>query len=96
METPALEELMGTYLHQDYDIVGTVDDNVDTFLRESPELAVQLPREVAWALDTYSSEQDLHTFVHELGCQIRPLEDEGGYRGWLTEIARRVAAATQN
>lgn len=92
METPALQQLMGAYLHQDYDIVGSVEDNVDAFVSDSPELGLLLPAEVDWALDHFQAEPDLQRFLFSLGCQLSPLEGEGGYRGWLREIARRVRA----
>ncbi|GAA2147094.1 hypothetical protein GCM10009844_23970 [Nocardioides koreensis] len=94
MQTPALRQLMSAYLHQDYDLIGDVWENVDAFVTESPDLAVLLPGEVAWTLANYPDEAELERFVDTLGCQLGPLDDEGGYRGWLTEIARRVAAAT--
>ena len=95
MKTPALEQLMGTYLHQDYDLVGSVWDNVDAFVLESPELAPGLPAEVDWVNATIVSENELKAYLHSLGLQVLPpTESHGGYRGWLSEIARRVEAAT--
>lgn len=92
METPALTQLMGAYLHQDYDLVGDEWDNLNAFIEESSILAAQLPDEVAWALRAHQDEPHLALFVETLGCQLAP--PAGGYRAWLTEIARRVAAAT--
>ena len=90
METPALAQLMGAYLHQDYRMIGDLSDNVDAFIAESPELAPLLPAEVDWALEHYRSEEDLKRFLFSLGCELSALAGEGGYRGWLRQAARQV------
>jgi hypothetical protein len=94
METPALYQLMGGYLHQDFDLVGDVDENVDLFASDSPALAARLPQEIEWALATYTTEEELEDLCDRMGCELVPLEGEGGYRGWLTEIAVRVRQAS--
>jgi hypothetical protein len=94
METPALYQLMGGYLHQDFDVVGDLDDNIDLFASDSPALAALLPREVESVLETYTTEDELEAFCDRMGCEVVPLEGEGGYRGWLTQIAERVRLAT--
>jgi len=93
-ETPALWQLMGAYLHQDYDLSGTIDENVKLFVAETPDLAPALPSEVAWALATFTTEEELERFVDDLGCQVLP---PGGisHRAWLTHIADVVRAATR-
>ena len=91
METPALEQLMGAYLHQDYGLVGDVADNVDAFMADEPDLARRLPEEVAWALRGHPDEEALDAFVSSLGCQAPP--GEGGYQHLLGEIAARVTRA---
>lgn len=92
MDTPALAQLMGAYLHQDYDIVGTVEDNVDLFVRDSPDLAALLPGEVSCVLSETTSEAGLRQLLIDVGCQLRP---PGGtsYRAWLTDIADHVRRA---
>jgi contact-dependent growth inhibition (CDI) system CdiI-like immunity protein len=92
VKTPALEQLMGTYLHQDYDLIGSVWDNVDAFVVESPELASELPAEVDWVNTSIASEDELRAYLHSLGLQVLPPRESNGYRGWLSEIARRVEA----
>ncbi len=92
MTYPALRELMQAYLHQDYDLVGTVDDNLDAFVSECPELAHRLPGEVVELLATTPEDGDLRDAVREMGCQLRP--DQGTYRHWLQQIADHVRAAT--
>ncbi|GAA4698401.1 contact-dependent growth inhibition system immunity protein [Nocardioides conyzicola] len=91
-EWPALWQLMGAYLHQDFDAFGTIDDNIDLFVLESPDLAPALPAEVQRALDQFSTEPELEAFVDDLGCQVLPPGDLT-YREWLTQIADRVRAA---
>jgi len=92
-ESPALWHLMGAYLHQDYAYDGTIDDNVDLFVVDTPDLAPALPAEVERALRELLTEAELETFVDDLGCQVFP-PDGLTYRAWLTRIADRVRAAT--
>ncbi len=91
METPALKQLMGAYLHQDYGLVGDIPENVDAFMADEPDLARRLPEEVAWALQVNPDEEALDAFVSSLGCQAPP--GEGGYRHLLGEIAAQVSHA---
>jgi ABC-type multidrug transport system fused ATPase/permease subunit len=92
-ESPALWHLMGAYLHQDYAYDGTVDDNIDLFVSDTPDRAPALPAEVERALRELSSEAELEAFVDALGCQINAPRGLT-YREWLTQIADRVRAAT--
>jgi hypothetical protein len=59
LEMRALRQLMGAYLHQDFDLDGTVEDKVDLFVAGSPGLATQRPGEVAHVLDQSPSEEAL-------------------------------------
>jgi hypothetical protein len=93
MDTPALRELMGTYLHQDFDLIGTVDDNVDAFILDFSDIAAALPVEVQALLSRDPSEQELEDLLEALGCQLRPPNGESR-REWLTHIADRVRRAT--
>jgi hypothetical protein len=88
METPALAQLMGAYLHQDYGLLGGVPENVDAFVDDEPALSQLLPGEIAWALEAHPDEQALDAFLSSLGCQVPP--GEGGYRQLLGEIAARI------
>jgi len=91
-EGPALNQLMGAYLHQDYDLFGdTPIDAVRTFLRDEPNMAQPLVGEIEFVLRSTPSESEVEELLRELGCQIR-VEPELGYRGLLAriaEIARR-------
>lgn len=87
---PALAQLMGCYFHQDFDIYGTIDDNVDVFvISERPELTGQVPDEVEQALREFHSEAELDAFVERLGSDVIPHDGEG-YRAWLGELARLI------
>lgn len=92
MTYPALRELMFNFLHQDFDLVGTIDDNVDAFMRDFPDLAPQLPAEVDDLSAACADDAGIRDTVVALGCQLRPTE--GTYRAWLQQIADRVRAAT--
>ena len=92
--TPALWEFLGGYLHQDWADEFTDEwQALDQFISDAPELASGLAGEINRVLSEHDSEYDLHSYLTQQGANYRPL-DEGGYRGWLTEIARRVSAAT--
>lgn len=94
MDTPALEQLVGAYFHQDWmlehhDEWAVIDD----FITAERALAPQLPDEVASVLVAYSSEPEVQAFLLRLGSCYTTRDPEG-YRGWLTEVARRVREAT--
>ena len=62
----------------------------------TPINASKLPNEIDWTLEHYPDEQDLpQVCASGLGCSYRLQPEDGGYRGWLTEIARRVTEATR-
>lgn len=92
MTTPALRELMRSYLHQDYDLDGTVEENVDLFVADDPELAKTLPDEIDSLLASGPDEADLERVVDALGAEIGPLPPMT-YREWLIKIAERVRAS---
>ena len=92
MATPALAHLMGTYLHQDFDSIGTVDDNVDRFVDDEPELASSLPAEIAALLADEPSEGAIESLLDSMGCELQPGPDDGGYRDWLSAMASRAEA----
>ncbi len=93
MKLPALHQFMGAYLHQDFDLVGTIDENLALFARNSPLLADTLPREIDQVLANALTEAELESLLDEIGCQAAP-PDGTTYREWLTHIAHRVRAAT--
>jgi CdiI immunity protein len=92
--TPAMWQFAGAYLHQDWP-EESADEwaALDAFMDGEPELAARLPTEIAWILDHHRSEDELRRYVDEQGASFVPGPEDGGYRGWLQEIARRVSAS---
>jgi hypothetical protein len=95
-ETPALAHLMGAYFHQDWadEFDGDFRAAVDVFVAETPDLPRLLPAEVEQVLSLHTDDDSVEQYLGSLGCEYTLLPGEGGYRGWLTEIARRVREAT--
>ena len=88
-KTPALAYLLGTYFHQDFRLVhGGVWETVDAFLLENPEDAGALPAEIQSVLR--SRAEDLPALFEEFGSEFAPTANDGGHRGFLVELARRV------
>ena len=90
--TPATWQFVGAYLFQDW-TAHYVDEwgALDEFLEGEPTLAPQLPTEVDWILERFSTEAELRDYlVDKQGSYFLPSEDEGGFRGWLTEVAHRA------
>ncbi len=95
-QPPALEQLMGAYFHQGW-YLDAADEwgVVDRFVAESPAMAAKVPAEIARVLATQVTEEAVEKYVADLGCEYWADPQEGGYRGWLTEVASRVSAATR-
>jgi hypothetical protein len=96
MTTPALLHLMGAYLNQDWpedyaDEWEALDDLVLGAKSDAPAL----PLEIAWVLATYPTEGEIEEYMRSLGSGYAADPDEGGYRGWLIEVSRRVQAAVR-
>jgi hypothetical protein len=95
MQTPALKRLMAGYFHQDFhDAYGGMWEAIDAFISELPEDAARTPDEINWVLGNFETEAAVETYLDQLGCDYNVQPEGGGYRGWLTEIARRVESAT--
>jgi hypothetical protein len=89
--TPALEQLMGAYFHQDFDLFG--DDHmdvVDQFVIDDPNLAARLPLEVFQLMDATPDDDELEARLEAMGCQVYPQPREDSYRQWLNRIVGRV------
>ena len=96
MKLPALEHLTGTYFNQDFHAThGGVWETVAAFMEDEPALATDLPDEIASALNNFPTEESMQRYLIGVGCEYWPQPEDNGYRGWLTEIARRVTEATQ-
>ena len=93
--TPAFWQFAGAYLHQDWpDEYGDPWRALEAFITDEPALAQVLPHEIERALQEHGSENELASFVAGQGGFYVPRPEDGGYRGWLTEVARRVREAT--
>lgn len=87
MELPALSQLMGAYLHQDFHLFGaTPTAAAETFLVDEPELRRALPAEVDSVLSTHS-EAELTRLLSSLGCQLTPWAEDGTYSTSLRDLA---------
>jgi len=94
MPTPALECLMGTYFHQDWDALGSTHlEVVDQFAIDAPRLAAALPDEVELVLTSPRTDDELEAMLVGLGCQVLPEPEGTGYRVWLTQLSRRAQEA---
>ena len=90
----SLDYFLGTYFHQDFnDEFGSARVLLTPSWHRSPTRQPG-PRPDPRVLRAHPTEQELETYLEDLRCQYLPGESEGGYRGWLSEIARRVEAAT--
>lgn len=90
--TPALRHLLGAYLNQDwFDFYTDENAAIDDFIRETPDLARELPQEID---DLLASGVDagLEAYLDSIGNEYLP-SDDLGYRGWLSQVADRVRAA---
>lgn len=93
--TPAFWQFAGAYLHQDWpEEYGDPWRALEAFMTDEPSLARALVDEIGQVLQDHPSEDELASYVNGEGACYVPGPDEGGYRGWLTEVARRVRAAT--
>ena len=92
--TPALEQLAGVYLNQDWVLdYKTWEAAVDAFISESSEDVPLLPAEIERVLAAVDSDEELRDYLFTLGMAY-DADSHEGYRAWLSEIARRVEAAT--
>lgn len=95
MTDSALDYLLGTYFHQDFfEDYGDEWGALDAFMRLDAHLVSALPDEIDRLLATHPTEDALDDYLNDLGCEYLAGPEDGGYRGWLTEVARRVREAT--
>ena len=93
MNTPALAQLMGAYFHQDwYDEHQDEWATLRDFLDGEPQLLPLLPGEIDRVLSEHPTDDQVRDVLLDLGSCYTTTDAEGGYRGWLREIARRVRA----
>ncbi len=93
--TPALHHLIGAYVNLDClrRLRATSGPPWTTSSLGTPEHARALPAEIAMLLETYPPKTRWRPYLDELGVGYIADPDEGGYRGWLIEVSRRVQAA---
>ncbi len=88
---PALRHLVGAYFHEDWDHM--YDNNIwlvlDDYLRNSGDLAQQLPWEIEPLLARFN-DQELRAYLYAEHCCYTAVDFPGGHREWLTEVARRA------
>jgi hypothetical protein len=90
-QLPALRQLMGAYLHQDYELFGSNPlAAAETFLRDERRLSRALPGEVEAVLRTHS-ETEVAALLSLLGCQIPPWANDATYTTSLRELAAAAA-----
>ena len=94
MPSTALHHLIGAYVNEDvFDFYSDVWAAVDDFVAGAPDAARALPLEIATLLETHTDEDSVKAVLDDLGVGFIANPDEGGYRGWLVEVSRRVQAA---
>ena len=90
MNDSALSQLMGNYLFEDFsEVFGGVWEAIAAFAMDRPEAAAKLPAEISLVLEQYD-ERGLDEMLESLGSNVYMGDEPGGYRGWLSEISRRV------
>lgn len=97
MDRPALHHLMGAYYHQDWDLDYDTDEaTVQAFMRETPDVAGDLPREISEVLSNTPAEADVKELLLSLGCEVDPSPtSNGSYRTWLAELAAYARQALE-
>lgn len=83
----ALEQLMGAYFHQDWDIDGgRASDTVTAFVGEGRAMVGAAANEIDDLLAANFSEGALTARLESMGCQYYAGDTDEDYRRWLTEI----------
>lgn len=90
---PALEQFLGGYLHQDFDLdFGTAEDAVAAFAKEGPHESV---RAVCDELDNALAMLDAgreqpEKFLLRLGCYFNPAADGLTVNDWLNRVRKTL------
>jgi hypothetical protein len=92
---PALEQLFGGHLHEDWaDDYADFLQAVDAFVEYQPSFAPAAPGELAELLAECDSDAVLKRSLADLGLVYYPLADGWGtYRDWLLAVADRLDQA---
>ncbi|HSF35940.1 MAG TPA: contact-dependent growth inhibition system immunity protein [Nocardioides sp.] len=87
----AVEQLMGAYFHQDWDIDGgQVSDTVAAFLHEPRDTVLAAADQIDELIDMNLPEGGLAALLESMGCQYYAGESDGDYRQWLGDIQRQL------
>jgi ABC-type protease/lipase transport system fused ATPase/permease subunit len=83
----ALGQLMGGYLHQDWDVYGgDVSDAVAAFLRDAPSRIAETADEIDELIATDMPSGELERRLEAWGCAYHAGDTDDDYRRWLMEI----------
>ena len=86
-----LEQLMAGYLHQGWDLDhARWQDAVDAFVRDHPDLATDVPGQVARVLSQAQDEDAIRDLCLAWGSAYRPTAADGTRREWLSQVSERV------
>jgi hypothetical protein len=90
---PALEQLFGGHLHEDWaDDYADFREAIDDFLEGQPGQAPAAPGEIAQLLATCDSEEALEQALVDLGLVYYPPGDGWtSHRAWLQAVADHIA-----
>lgn len=95
MPDDPLDQLLGAYLHQDYDVeYPDAWAAVDASIREhSPKVRAAARQELLGILEREDTEDGLSRAVSKLGVAYSPPADGYTYRAWLHEVDQRIRTA---
>jgi hypothetical protein len=96
METPALTRLIGAYVNEDWpEFYDDVWAAVDDYIESAPVLASSLPMDIEAVLREFPTDEGLEQYLDQLGIGYQPQAGEAGFRPWLLQVSRRVAAPSR-
>lgn len=89
---PALSLLMGSYLHQDWQLEGpTLEDVLDKFARiEGSEMARSAALEIGRVLEDRHTAEPLRSLLQKLGCEYA-LPPGNRLRPWLANVQKLLS-----
>lgn len=91
----ALEYLMGTYFHQDWDLDGgAVSDTVSAFVQGAPTKVAPTIADIDDLLAEGPAERSLRMVLESMGCEYYAGDSDEAYRVWLVEIRDQLSATS--
>jgi phenylalanyl-tRNA synthetase beta subunit len=93
-DSPALQNFLAAYFHQDWMLEQSTPDAVVDYFRdsESPEQVAATRDDLARLLARDLDDATLGDVARELGCEYDPTRDGGSWRGWLESVQARLGA----